>query len=597
MKKRSEIDEKFKWDLSKFCRDDDDFLSRLKKVERRIDDFAKYDGKLADEKLLFECLQLEIEIGKEFSLIAEYAHLKLCEDNADRVANELCERVNFVATKLSTSTSFIDVQISKFSDEKLKNLQKNGKFKDYRRFFEAILRNKKHTLSQKEELLLAKVGEFVGGYSENFDKFTDADMKFQPILDSKGKKHEINQSNYVVLFRSADRKLRENAYRELNGRHGAYINFLASNYISSVKEDCVFAKLRHHSSALSASIFEEEASEQVYQNLVKNVRANVAILQKYYELKRKMLKLDKFAVYDSFAPIFPKQTRKYTFAQAIELIKKATACMGEEYSKLIDRAVSERWIDVYPNQNKQSGAFSSSVYGVTPVVLTNFENDLESVFTLAHELGHAMHSYFSEKCQPYQTTDYVIFVAEVASTVNEMLLLNYLLSGAKTKQERISFFDKFLSNVRATIFRQTMFAEFEEFSHGEYENQQPLSAELLCNKYEELNNFYYGKKVKQIKEMRFEWARIPHFFTAFYVYKYATGLISAINISQKLLNEKGFEKKYIKFLSSGCREDPISLLKIADCDLTDQKTFDAAFELCEEFICKWQNELGQKERK
>ena len=591
MKERRDIEEKFKWNLSSYCKDENDFEKRLESLQGHVGDFAKYEGKLADDKALFECLEHETELEKELSLLAVYASLKVSEDNADRKANDMGEKVDRVITNFSTATAFIDVEVSKFSDEKLKKLQKTKKFANYKRYFESVLRQKKHTLSKKEELLMSQLGEFVGGFSSNFDKFADVDLQFDDIEDSKGKKHEFNQSNYSLYVESKDRTLRENAFKEMNGRYGKFINFLANNYISDVKEDCTFAKIRKYNSALSASIYNEEADEKVYNLLIKKVRENVGILQGYFEIKRRMLKLDKFAIYDTFAPVTKGLNKKYTYDEAIELIKQAVSVLGEDYVMLIDRAKNERWIDVYPNKNKSSGAFSTGAYGANPVVLTNFEGNLESVFTLAHELGHAMHTYFSEKNQPIQTSNYVIFVAEVASNVNEMLLLRLLMSRAKTKEERTFFYDHFLKQMRSSIFRQTMFAEFEEFAHAEYEKGHPLSPELLCDEYEKLNNFYHGKKVKQIPQMRFEWARIPHFFSSFYVYKYATGLICAIKISHDLVSDKNFAKKYLAFLSSGCSADPISLLKIADCDLTKEETFDSAFATCDEFVEKWENEL------
>lgn len=588
MKERSQIEEKYKWDLTKFCSNDQDFYDRLKKVEGQIGAFKKYEGKLSDDKTLFECLEKEMNLVKEFSLVAMYAHLKLSEDNANRTANEMNEKLSFASSKFSNQTAFIDVEISKFPDAKLKELQESKKFKNYARFFEAVRREKKHTLSKKEEVLLSRLSQCFGGDSDNFDKFSDVGLKFDDILDEKGRKHELNQANFQEYRESKDRTLRKNAYKNMMGKFGEYINFLASNYINSVREDCVLAKVRKYKSALSASIFCEEASEEVYNLLIKKVRENIALGQEYFELKRKMLGLDKFAVYDNFAPVVSGVSKKYTYDEAIEIIKEAVSVLGDEYVRLIDRAKNERWIDVYPNKNKDSGAYSSGTFGATPVVLTNFTGNLESVFTLAHELGHAMHTYLSNQNQPIQTSDYVIFVAEVASNVNEMLLLSYLLDKAKTKKEKIYFYDYFLNQVKSSIYRQTMFAEFEEFSHQEFEKENPLSAELLCEKYKELNDFYFGDKVEQIDEMKYEWARIPHFYRSFYVYKYATGLICAIKISNALLGRNGFEKKYLKFLSAGSSKDPISLLKIADCDLTKEETFDEAFAVCKDYVNKWQ---------
>lgn len=591
MKPRSEIAENFKWDLSKYCKDDEDFYLRLKKLSTHVGDFKKYEGKLSDNKFLFECLEYETEIDKELSLLAVYSNLRLSEDNSSRKANEMSEKIGMLISKFSTATSFVDVEISKFKNEKLVELQHNLKFANYKRYFEAVVRDKKHTLSKKEELLISHLGEFLGGFSDNFDKFTDVDLKFDKIQDSNGKEYDFNQSIYSVYAESSDRTLRKNAFKQMNGKYGEFINFLATNYINDVKEDCIFAKIRKHKSALSASIFNEEADEKVYKLLVEKVRENVNILQEYFEIKRKMLRLDKFAIYDTFAPVVEEVDRKYTYDEAIDLIKEAVAVLGKDYVELIDKAKNERWIDVYPNKNKSSGAYSTGAYGVNPVVLINFEGNLESVFTLAHELGHAMHTYYSDKYQPIQTSNYVIFVAEVASNVNEMLLLNLLLKKATSRKEKIYYYDHFLKQVRSSIFRQTMFSEFEELAHKTYEEEKPLSAEFLCEEYKKLNDFYHGENVKQLDEMKYEWARIPHFFRSFYVYKYATGLICAIKISQQLSTDEKYVDKYIKFLSSGCCSDPITLLKIADCDLTRKQTFDETFDICKDYIEKWKKEI------
>lgn len=589
MKNRSEIEEKYKWDLTKFCKNNEDFHIRLKKLEKEIEEFKKYEGKLkTSDTLLFECLEKESQFSKELSLIYTYAHLYKCGDNINMEANEMYEKISRFLNIASTKTVFIGVEISKFSNEKLKSLMSEAKFKNYRRMFGLTLREKKHTLSKKEELLLSKTSEFSGGYSENFDKFADTDLTFGEIEDSNHKKHTLTQSNFVLFAESEDRKLRENAFRRMNGRFGEFVNTLANNYIFDVKATSFYAKARKFSTSLTASIFFEEASEKVYNLLIKKVRENVKILEDFFEIKRKILKIDKISIFDTFAPVVTELKKKFSYEEAISLIKEGVKVLGEDYLKLIDRAVKERWIDVYPNKNKDSGAFSTGAYGATPVVLTNFEGNLESVFTLAHELGHAMHTYFSEKNEPYQTSDYTIFVAEVASTTNEMLLLRYLLKNAKTNKEKVYYLDHFLVQVRSTIFRQTMFAEFEEYAHKTYEEGTPLTWQLLCEKYYKLNEFYHGKNVELIDEIKYEWLRIPHFYSPFYVYKYSTGLICAINLSNRLFSgDKTTISKYIKFLSSGSSKDPITLLRECDCDLEKEEIYDEVFKVCQDFVNDW----------
>lgn len=584
MKARSEIAQEYKWDLTKFCADDKDFYQRLKKVEESLGDFAKYEGKLTDDEMLFECLEKEMSLVEEFSLLAMYAELSLATDGASRTAYEMTEKENLVAAKFTVATSFIDVEISEFEDEKLKNLQQNTKFANYKRYFEGVLRDKKHTLSKQDELLLSQLSECFGNEASNFDLFSDAGLKFDDIEDSNGKKHPLTQSNYLTYRQSEDRVLRKNATKEMFGKYKQFINFIANNYIANVKQDCVFAKLRKYESALDRALFDEEVSKNVYDLLVAKVNKNKDLVAGYHKTKQKLLGLDEFCSYDTLAPIVKLKEGKYTYQQAMDLIKKALAVLGDDYQELLDRAQTERWIDVFANENKQSGAFSASTYGATPVILTNFEEDVDGVFALAHELGHSMHSYYSYKKQPIQTGEYVIFVAEVASIVNEMLLLNYLLERATTQDEKKYYLDYFLREMKAAVFTQTMLSEFEQFAHEQYESEQPLSADLLSEKCQQLQEEYFQNSIKFMEDDKHLWSMYSHFYTSFYVYKYATGFLSAILIADKLKNEKGFVEKYKKFLSAGCSQDPISLLKIADCDLEDEKTFDKAFEVCRKYL-------------
>ena len=587
MKERVCIEEKYKWDLTKFCQSDEEFYSRLKKFEKNKEEIVKFEGKLSDDVMLLKCLKFEERVDIEGNILGVYSFLRVSEDIRNSKANEMREGLEKVFTEYSIASSFVDVEISEFSDEKLQGLIENKKFKDYKRSFEQVLRNKKYVLSKAEEKLLSGMS-FLGGFSDNFDKFNDADLKFNKVVDSKGKLYELNQSTYRELAESKDNVLRKNVYKKFNGAYGRNINFLASNYISDVKSDCYFSKVRGFKSALSASIFREEASEEVYDMLIKKVHENLNVFYDYMEIKRKMLGIKKISIADSFAPITKAKSKKYTYDEAIELIKKATEPLGKEYVDLIQRAKDERWIDVYPNKGKDSGAYSTHAYGVTPVVLMNFSGNLDSVFTLAHELGHALHSYFSSKYQKYETSDYVIFVAEVASTTNEMLLLKYLLKEAKTNEEKIFYYDKLLSDVKSTIFRQTMFSEFEAKVHDLYEKGESLSKDKLCNMYFDLNKLYFGNKVALLDEVRYEWARIPHFFRSFYVYKYATGLISAISFSEKIFEreEKAIER-YLSFLSAGSSDTPIKILQDAGCNLEEEKTFDDVFNYLKKIISDW----------
>lgn len=577
--KRNLVPAKYKWDLSAYAKDEDDFLKRTKALQKYAELFKSFEGKLADDKMLLKLLNLTSEYSKEVSLLGNYAQRKLDENLADSKASENVNLLSKICSDNSVASSFITPEISQFSDDKLQSLMQNRKFKAHRLYFRDILRDRPHILPKNEEKLLSGMGEFLGGFSENHDNFSDADLKFKDVLDGSGKAHKFTQDKYSLYMHSKDRVLRANAFAEQNGAYGRFINFLSSNYLSDVKADCYFSKIHNYSSALEAAVLSEEASIDVYNNLIACVHKNLPTLYAYFDAKRSLLGYKDFYIYDQFASVSKVKEQKYSYDDAIKLIKKAVAPLGKEYVALIDKAKKEKWIDLMPNDGKAGGAYSASAYGANPVVLTNFTGDYNSVSTLAHELGHAMHSYFSETHQIFEESGYVIFVAEVASTVNEMLLRLMMLKNTSTQNEKRSIIDGIFTDVKSTIFRQTMFAEFEEWVHAEYEKGNPLSKDKLCEKYYDLNKLYFGKRVKLTKETQYEWARIPHFYRSFYVYKYATGLISALNIVSRILNgEEGAVEKYLNFLKSGCTSDPITLLKNAGCDLEKQSTFDEVFD-------------------
>lgn len=583
--KRSLVPAKYKWDLSAYAKDENDFLKRTKDLTKYVELFKSFEGKLDDEKVLLKVLNLSSEYSKEVSLLGNYASRKLDENLADSKSNENMNLLSKICSEISVASAYISPEVSAFSTEKLESLMKNRRFSAHKLYFKDILRNRPHILPKNEEKLLSGMGEFLGGFSENHDNFSDADLKFNDVLDSNGKAHKFTQDKYSLFMHNKDRVLRANAFAEQNGAYGRYINFLSNNYLSDVKADCYFAKIYHHNSALEAAVFGEEASIEVYKNLIDSVHKNLPTLHAYFDAKRSLLGYGDFYIYDQFAPVSKVKEQKYTYDDAIKLIKKAVAPLGKEYVSLIEKAKKEKWIDVMPNDGKAGGAYSASAYGAHPVVLTNFTGDYNSVSTLAHELGHALHSYYSETNQIFEESGYVIFVAEVASTVNEMLLRLMMLKNATSKAEKKNIIDGIFTDVKSTIFRQTMFAEFEEWVHEEYENGRPLSKDKLCEKYYDLNKLYFGKRVKLTKETQYEWARIPHFYRSFYVYKYATGLISALNIASRILNgEEGAVEKYLGFLKAGCTADPITLLKNAGCDLEKQSTFDEVFDFLKNLL-------------
>ena len=594
MKKREEIEEKYKWDLSEYSKSLQSCEEEINSVEKRFEDIAKFENKLNNDKDIYECLTLESKISEDLSRLYVYSSLKVKENAKDSKAVELSEKVSSVCVKFSTITSFISVEIGELSKEKLTELENNLNYPQFRTYFKSILRQKAHILSKKEEKLLSQMGDFTGGFSDVFDMFDNADVKFQDALDSKGQPHKLTHATYSLLVESSDRELRKNAIINMNKAYGEYNNTLATNYINDIKVGCYFAKIRNYTSALSASIYNEEASEDVYKTLIEGVNNNLDVFHKYFEIKRKQLKQKTFAIYDIYAKTCEDFDINVTYEEALELVKKACAPLGEDYLNLLDKAKNERWIDVYENEGKDSGAFSWGAYGVHPVVLTNFVSNCNSLFTLAHELGHCMHTYYSNENQPYEDAGYTIFVAEVASNVNEMLMLLYLSNKAKTNKEKIYYYDYLLSMFRGSVFRQTMFSEFEYFAHDTYEKTSALSKDILNNYYLELNKRYFGEKVEILDEIKYEWSRIPHFYSSFYVYKYATGLISAMVIARNIYSGKENAKEnYLKFLSSGSSLPPIELLKIAGVNLEDKSTFDEAFNFINSILDDWNKILGE----
>lgn len=591
MIERNQIDDKFKWDLSSYCKNDEEFYARLEELKPYIEKIKVFENKLDIDDELYKCWTLNDEFEQAFSKLMVYVYCRQDEDQRDEKANAMSQSIDKVVTKYNEASSYISPEISKFSKEKLLALQQVPKFKKYIPYLKDFIRQKDHVLSKELEGFLSGMGEFLGGNSSIFRKFVDADLKFEDAEDSNGKKYPLTTELAGQYYESGDRKLRETTFKNMYKKFKENVNFLTQNYVNSIKESCFFAKKRGYNSVLSQSIYNEEASESVYYKLIEKVRANVDIIEKYFKLKAKLLNLENdFHIYDKFTILGEEDKTKIPYKDAIEMIKSAVAPLGEEYVSLVQKAYDEKWIDVYQSEGKRSGAYSISVYGANPLVLLNFDDTRSYVSTIAHELGHAIHSYYSNKNQPFQTADYEIFVAEVASNVNEMLLWRENVKNCKNKDVRNKLYDDLFLQVNGSIFRQTMFAEFEAKAHEMEESAVPITKENLCSYYLELNDFYHGKGVVIDEDIKYEWVRIPHFYTPFYVYKYATGLICALNLSKKIADgDKDAIEKYLKFLSSGSSKNPIELLQIAGVDLEKDETFDDVFSWLREELDNWEN--------
>lgn len=588
MKTRNQIEEKYKWDLTSFGVNDENFIDKCKTLQNFQEKIYALEGKIKSDDDILNMLKLFRQHTMLFLPIEAYVKLKGDEDISNSKYDEMGDYLQKIEVEFNKKALFCSLFMKKLNKKHLKTLIADKRFLQYKLYLQDLLEEKSHRLADSVDKFLA--GEdFMGENGTIMRKFDNADLVFDDVLDSKGKAHKLDDSTLSLYLESGDRVLRKNTLQTLHGTYGKFINMLSYNYILSVKETCFFAKAHKYSSALQQSMKAEKVDSKVYDVLIKSVRANLPLLFEYFELKRTKLGLKDFHDYDTYVPLNTKNSKKYTYEQAIDLIKKAVAPLGKEYVDLIERAKSGRWIDVMPSKHKRTGAYEIGFYGYHPYVLTNFTGRLDDVFTLAHELGHAMHSHYSNIHQDYEKANYTIFCAEVASTTNEMLLLLYLLKNAQTKAEKEELYNKLFQDVKGTIFRQTMFAEFEEKVHSTHEKGEALSKDKLCQIYFDLTKDYFGKKVKLLDEIKYEWARIPHFFTPFYVYKYASGFLCAINFASKLASGDNLAKeKYIsKFLCAGQSKPSVEILKDAGCDLTKQETYDTTFAYLKNMLQEW----------
>ena len=583
MKKRKDIQSQYKWDFSDYFKNDEEWESSFNIYCNEIEKVKCFDGKLNDKQTILNCFKTL----ESLDLLAEplyiYANCLSDVDVADTNYQQLVNKITNKLTEQSVLTSFITPQLSSLSQEFLLDMLNDKSFANYTKLLSDVIREKEHTLSEECEKLLSKVSSFSRDFKLNFSNFENGDLKFKDITNGKGKVLPMNQSLASIYLRDKDEILRKNAYIELHSAFGRYNNFLTSNYLGSVKKDVFYATTRGFKSALDSALFYEEISSDVYNMLLKKVDEYLKLEHKYFALKQKMLKLKTFKTSDVYYnPLTSKE--KYTYEDGFKIVCEALSLLGEDYIAGITKMKDTSKIDVFPNENKYNGAYKTGAYGKSPVVLTNFNGKFDDISTLAHELGHAMHSVYSDQSQSLFNANYTIFLAEIASTVNETLLNEYMLNLTKVKAERLFYINEFLFRFHATVFRQTMFADFESQVHTMVENNEPLSSKVLNDTYLNLVKKYFGSKVKVLDCVKYEWSRIPHFYTAFYVYKYATGLISAINIVENLKDGTIAVEDYKKFLSSGCTNDPVELLKIVKVDLTKEESFDKAFKVLNRYL-------------
>ncbi|MEG0873719.1 MAG: oligoendopeptidase F [Clostridiales bacterium] len=577
---RKEIPTEEQWDLSKIYKSTEEWEKDIAVVEKYLKEIPQYMGTLTQSgKRLYDFLQLDEKISRKLDTLYVYAKMKLDEDNRLNIYQAMENKAMSLTVKAAEAGAFFGPEIMAAGEEKIKALiQEYAPLEDYRIVFEHLLRYKPHTLTQKEEELLAMSGDMAESPQNTFTMFNEADLKFPEITLADGEKLQITHGNFIKLMESPHRATREGAFKGLYSAYGAFRNTVGSTLSGSIKKDIFYAKAKNYPSALESSLFDDNISTDLYDNLISTVKDNLDLFREYLLLRKDILKVDKLHFYDIYTPLIQEQDKEIPFEEGFDTVKKALAPLGKEYTDLLEKAKNQRWIDIRENVGKRSGAYSWGVYDTAPYLFLSYQDNLNSVFTLAHELGHSMHSYYSRETQPYQYAYYQIFVAEVASTLNETLLTDYLLKNSKDDNERIFILNQYLEEFRGTVYRQTMFGEFEKITHEKAEAMESLTADDFCEIYLNLNKEYFGDVMTYDPEIALEWGRIPHFYNAFYVYKYATSFAASQVLANGILaGDKKAIDAYLTFLKSGSSDHPNELLKKAGVDLTDPQTIAGIF--------------------
>ena len=584
--KRSEVPEEFKWALEDIYSTDDAWRADLEKLKAMPERIEAYKGRLAESAgTLLEYLRLSDEISVLADSLANYAQRRSDEDTANALYQGMVGQVMNAFVALNAAGSFETPEIISIPEETLDGFYaENEELRLYKRSLDRTRLKKDHILSEAEERILALAGEMSQSPENIYSMFSDADLRFPDAVDKDGKAHQVTHGSYIPLVKSDDRVLRKSAFESMYHTYDKFKNTVAASLNAQVKAVQFYSQARRYSSSLEAALSANEVPTEVYRNLINAVHGNMEYMYDYVKLRKKLMGIDELHMYDLYTPIVSDLDMKITFEEAKETVLKALAPMGEEYLSLIRKGFNERWIDVYENEGKTSGAYSAGAR-VHPYVLLNHKDTLNCMFTLAHEMGHAIHSYLSNKNQPVVYSDYVIFVAEVASTCNESLLMQYLLKNTTDKREKAYLINYFLEQFRTTLYRQTMFAEFELKINELAAEGETLTAEILNKLYRELNELYFGSDIVIDSEIDLEWARIPHFYYEYYVYQYATGYSAAIALSQRIISEgEPAVKDYLSFLSGGCSADPITLLRGAGVDMATEKPVADALKMFGELI-------------
>ena len=585
------MEEKNSWNLQDIFENEEQFKKEKDEIIKKLEEIAKYQGILCDTSdNLFNCYKLYEQALEKFEKVYAYGMLTYHLDMSNQEGIKIFKEVENLGTEFSVKTSFITPEITYADENAIRKYISEERFKGYKRDINDILEKKKHVLSKEEENILANFSEVISAPENTFDTLTNAEFKFGTLIDENGKEVELTDSTYTLYLKNKEQKVRKQAFDLMYKKYSEFVNTITEMYISNVKAKSTIAKIRKYNSSIEHAVDNDDASLKVYESLIEAVNEDMTVNYEFLKLKKKMLNLKEMHMYDLYVNPCEQGKDEITYEEAKKEVLNALQILGKEYVNKLQEAFDNRWIDVYAKPNKMGGAYSMGVYGVHPYVLTNFVNSKRDVSTIAHELGHSMHSYYSNKEQNVINANYTIMVAEVASTVNEILLSDYQIKNEKDSKKKAELLYELLEMIRATLFRQAMFAEFEKIVHDKTENNVMLSADDLNDIYYKLNQKYFGNDVDVDEQIKYEWARIPHFYTDFYVYKYCTGVSAAISIASKIINkEPGFVEKYIEMLKQGCSKKSIDLLKMVDVDLESKDTYKRAIDFYNQKI----NELNE----
>lgn len=591
MKKREEMQVTETWNMADILPSDEAWESLLAETEAELSGYHDFKGHLGESaETLYRCLRFEDQLSEKIERLYVYGKQKSDEDTGNPKYQDYAEKAKSLSFRAASLSSYIIPEILMMDSQKLDTYRRENKeLAFYNRLLDQILKKQQHTRSGEVEELLAQSYEATQGPSQIFNMFNNADIRFPEVTGPDGEKITITHGNFIALMECGSRAVREEAFHALYSVYIQFSNMLASTFSSNIKQAVFYAKAKHYPTSRAYYLAENEIPPVVYDNLLKAVHDGLPALHQYMKIRKQSMGLSELHIYDVYAPIVSSIEKKIPFEEAKKMVKEGLLPLGKEYQAVLQEGFDNRWIDVYENEGKRSGAYSWGAYGTHPYVLLNYNGTLDHVFTLAHEMGHALHSYYSDKNQPYVYAGYKIFVAEVASTCNEALLIRHLLKKTEDKAERCYLINHFLDSFRTTLYRQAMFAEFEAMVHQKAEMGETLTSELLCRLYHKLNEDYFGPDMVVDADIDYEWARIPHFYTPFYVYQYATGFSAAIAISSKILSgDEHALSGYFQFLSGGSSMPPIELLKLCGVDMSTPKPVQEALQVFQELLKEFQ---------